>query len=153
MCKSMIDRKSRNIFAALIRKLAAGLITNDEFEEQLLGNVDSEDDAIRNVFDYGAWSLYSDHKEYRLKNNDALSSEDKAYAAKLILFLKSDYEYMWPPIIEARSILHRLSFGLLGKMNKCNLSEIGDINSWPFLNEEQFEQAKKSHGYLGINHT
>jgi hypothetical protein len=47
----MIDVKARDRMCELLRHLTAGVITNDQFE----------DDLPRTIarFDYGAWPLYS----------------------------------------------------------------------------------------------
>ncbi len=149
----MIDKASRNKFAELIRSLASGLVTNDEFEDRLFLEVDFQDKAIIGVFSYGAWSLYSDNKEYRLKGSEALVPEEKTYAAKLVLFLRSNYEYEWPIKERKRSLLHKLTFGILGEIEPDPWLNVGDEQFWPFLNENQFNQAKKEFGYLGINRT
>lgn len=133
--------------------LAAGQISNDEFEDRLLQETDRTDHAFMGKFHNGAWSLYSDNKEYRLDGPDTLTSEEKRYVAKLVLFLKSDYEYKWPVDDRKRSLLHRLSFGHFGKDNREIWDKTGDISYWPFLSEEQLENAKKEFGYLGINST
>jgi hypothetical protein len=149
----MINRNSRNKFAELLMSLASGQITNDEFEDRLLQEVDLADHALMGIFHNGAWGLYSDTREYRLQDSDALTSEERQYVAKLVLFLKSDYEYEWPVGDRKRSLLHRLSFGRLGKDNRELWDITGDIKYWPFLCEEHFENAKKEFGYLGIKPT
>ena len=53
----MIDREARTKLAELIRHLVAGIITNDEFDDR---RPNSTDLAIRDVFYWGAWHLYSD---------------------------------------------------------------------------------------------
>jgi len=91
----MIDRNARNKLAELIRSLVTGRITNDELEDALPA---STDDAVWEVFHNGAWCLYSDLKEYKLRGKDALLPEDKSVVARWVLFLKSDYEYKWPSV-------------------------------------------------------
>lgn len=48
----MIDRTARNKLAELLRSLAAGLITNDEFEKSI---PESNDKAINEVFFNGGY--------------------------------------------------------------------------------------------------
>ncbi|RCU45207.1 hypothetical protein DU002_15910 [Corallincola holothuriorum] len=145
----MIDQESRIQFAELIRSLCSGNITNDDFEDSV--PFQSEDRAISAVFYYGAWGIYSDMKEYKLRGKNRLSREDKEYAAKLILFLKSGFEYEWPVRNRKRSLLHRFTFGLFGEIEPDPWSLVGDKTAWPFLNISQLEQAKRQYGYLGKN--
>ena len=91
----MIDREARNTLAELIRSLSSGLITNDEFENAI---PNSMDDAIMEVFSNGAWCLYSDMKEYKLKGKDALTEDDRSMVARWVLFLKTDFEYFEEPV-------------------------------------------------------
>jgi len=51
----MIDRSARNKLAELLRSLAAGLISNDEFEDTM---PKSKDKAINEVFFNGGWVLF-----------------------------------------------------------------------------------------------
>ncbi len=152
LCEKMIDRESRNKFCELIRSLTAGLITNDEFEDRL-SLIDFEDKAIWGVFHYGAWSLYSDLKEYKLEGNEALRPEERAYVTKLVLFLKSDYEYEWPDATRKKSVLYRFTFGMFGEIAPDPWLNVGEEKYWPFLNKKQYEHAKSNYGYLGISST
>lgn len=142
----MIDRDSRNRLAELLRSLASGQITNDEFEESI---PESRDKAIMEVFSHGGWKLYSDMKEYKLKGKDALESVVKKEVARWVLFLKSNFEYSWPDVPLSQRFLHSLTLGLLGTTYAKVWSAVGDIEVWPFLKEEEFTKAKEEHGYLG----
>jgi len=142
MCKKMIDRSARNKLAELLRSLAAGLISNDEFEDTI---PESKDKAINEVFFNGGWMLYSDMKEYKLQGKDALEAVVKNEVARWVLFLKSNYEYSWPSVPFLQRVLHAVTFGLLG----TSWASSGDINVWPFLKAEHFAKAKEEHGYLG----
>ena len=81
----MIDRNSRNRLAELLRSLASGQITNDEFETSIQ---ESKDKAIVEVFSNGGWTLYSDMKEYKLNGKNALETVVKKEVAKWVLFFK-----------------------------------------------------------------
>src|SRR5271170_4935429 len=89
----MTDKSARTKFAELIRQLAAGLITNDQFEDRLPQNVDH---AIHEVYFNGVWGLYSDLYEYRLVGKHSVPKEARRVLGRFILFLKSDLEYKWP---------------------------------------------------------
>ncbi|WP_157372603.1 hypothetical protein [Photobacterium marinum] len=143
----MIDRKARDELASLIRSLSSGQITNDEFEDRIPS---SEDMAIREIAWLGAWGLYSDTKEYKLRGKNALCSTDKSMVARWVLFLKSDFEYSWPTPTLKERILHKLSFGFLGKSIRQQNSIDGDLQYWPFVDQAQFNAAKTRTGYLGF---
>jgi len=142
----MIDRKARNELAELLRGLASGLISNDEFEDSI---PDSEDDAIYEVFYKGGWLLYSDLKEYKLKGRDALENVVRKEVVRWVLFLKSDFEYSWPKVSFMQRIMHAWTLGVFGTSYSKAWTSAGDIEMWPFLNQEQFNKAKEQSGYLG----
>ena len=146
----MIDRSARNKLAELLRGLASGLISNDEFEDSI---PESEDKAINEVFFNGGWMLYSDMKEYKLKGKDALERVVKEEVARWVLFLKSNYEYSWPNVPILQRLLHTLTFGLFGTSYAKVWAASGDIDVWPFLKAEHFARAKEEHGYLGKQNT
>ena len=143
----MIDRSARNSLCELIRGLASGLITNDEFEDNIPV---SNDIAIVEVWSQGAWLLYDDLREYKLTGKDALTKEDKSMVARWILFLKSNNEYVWPNVEFKKRFLHAISFGKFGQSTLEAWKEVGDINYWPFISENQLNSAKKEVGYLGV---
>ena len=150
MCKKMIDRSARNRLAELLRSLASGMISNDEFEESIPV---SEDKAINEVFFNGGWCLYSDMKEYKLKEKDALEQVVKMEVARWVLFLKSNNEYAWPKVSVLQRALHTVSFGLLGTSYAKVWASSGDIDVWPFLKAEHLAKAIEEHGYLGKRNT
>jgi len=142
----MIDRSARNKLAELLRSLATGLISNEEFEDSI---PESKDKAISEVFFNGGWLLYSDIKEYNLKGKDALEAVVKKEVARWVLFLKSNCEYSWPHVPFTQRVLHALTFGLLGASYAKVWASTGDVNVWPFLKIEHFAKAKEEHAYLG----
>ena len=146
----MIDRSARNKLAELIRSLVSGSITNDQFEDAL---PNSTDDAVWEVFHSGAWHLYSDMKEYKLRGEDLLSSDEKSMVARWILFLKSDYEYKWPSATFREAFLKSVTFGFFGQSTLDKWEEYGDVSYWPFESSNQFNEAKKGKGYLGAKNT
>jgi hypothetical protein len=84
----MIDRAGRDRLAECIHQLAAGVVTNQEFEDK--GEFKSADEAIRAVFWRGPWALYDDFRNYRLRGKHRLSPAVREEAARWVLFLKSD---------------------------------------------------------------
>ena len=142
----MIDRKARNRLSELLRSLASGQISNDEFEDSI---PDSKDNAINEVFFNGGWLLYSDMKEYKLINKNSLEPVVKKEVAKWVLFLKSNYEYCWPRVPYTQRVLYTLTFGLFGSSYEKVWAASGNVDVWPFLKTEDFNKAKEQHGYLG----
>jgi len=108
----MINRAARDCLALALRRLAAGRITNDEFDDEVSewwGCTD-DDPALGELAVYG-WLHYSDLREYRLRGRDKLSQQARRSIARAILFLKSDQEYVHGDAIIANTILSRRSLG------------------------------------------
>ncbi|MCG7963148.1 MAG: hypothetical protein N0E54_10650 [Candidatus Thiodiazotropha taylori] len=61
-----IDKEARKQLAQLVRRLASGSITNDQFEDQL---PESDESALHDIYFYGVWPLYDDFVEHKLKTN------------------------------------------------------------------------------------
>jgi len=90
----MIDPTSRTEAALLLRRLASGRITNDDFDERYPRR--SPDPGVVAVGEV-AWTLYSDLRTYRLVGSKALSSADRRLVARCVLFLHSGLPYSWLP--------------------------------------------------------
>jgi hypothetical protein len=146
-----IDRHSRNQLAEAIRALASGLITNDEFERKRMPH-SRIDPAINEIFSSGAWFLYSDMKEYRLKGQEKLDDQTKRVVARWVLFLKTDLPYQWPiPTLGeslARLFGNLFTLGMMNRQYQSRLKLLGDTDVWPFLRRRDFETALQSPRYL-----
>ena len=129
----------------LLRWLAVGKITNDEFEADL---PESYDRSIVEIFSKGAWFLYDDLREYKLSGRDSLESYEKSIVARWILFLKTDFEYEWPNAEFREAFIKTISLGLFGQSTLDKWRKYGDVSYWPFKNGDQFEYAKKTKVYL-----
>ncbi len=133
----MIDRDARKRLAEGTRQLAAGIITNVEFEESALSS--SADPAVYTVFLGGPWSLYHDLMRYRLRGTHRLSPAVRREAARWVLFLKSDLPYEWP--FERRGVvgspiwvfLNIFTFGFFARGAQRRFARSGDIAVWPFV--------------------
>jgi hypothetical protein len=139
----MIDREARNQAVMLLRRLVAGRVTNDEFEDaQPASRVDP---AIDEVFYLGVWGLYSDLSEHRLVGRHRLPREARREVARFILFLKSGLDYGWPRRKLWEELLWLaaglLTLGLAGRFYWSRLRRRGDVEVWPFLRREDFERA------------
>lgn len=146
----MIDRAARNKMVLLLRQLATGRITNDEFEErQPLGSLDP---AVEEVFHLGVWGLYSDTHEHRLVGRHRLPRSARREIARFILFLKSDLEYEWPSRKLWQELLWMaagiLTLGLAGRLYWRRMAAHGEVGVWPFQRQEDFERAVRNPCYL-----
>lgn len=143
----MIDREARDKLAEGIRALAAGQITNDQFEDGRV-NYRSQDPAITGIFDSGAWHLYDDLSEHKLAGQYRLTRDAKAEIARWILFLKTDNEYEWPKSPWYWPLASLLTFGLLSLVRGAWFRRQGDIDVWPFLRRSDYERVLASPPYL-----
>ncbi len=136
----MIDRKARDKFAELLRHFYSGQIDNFEFESRL---PESDDLAIYEIWWQAGWPLYDDFKTHKLKGDWRIPDEHKRELARVILFLKSDYEYLWPKKtgIKAcvRGIVRIFTFGFFPKEYNGF-----DRNIWPFTNPNSLESANNN---------
>lgn len=85
----MIDHDARRSFSTLLRQLAAGLITNDDFDTsaELLAD-DTRDRGLFNVIE-ASQSLYDDIWTYKLVGRNALTPESRRIVAVMVLWLRS----------------------------------------------------------------
>jgi hypothetical protein len=146
-----IDRAARNQLAEAIRALAAGLITNDQFEDKRMP-YSNTDPAINEVYSKGAWCLYSDLQEYRLKGRHKLDEQTKKNVARWVVFLKTDLPYEWPVPTPRESLLrffaNLLTLGMANRRHIAELKRQGDAEVWPFIRRCDFEAALKEPKYL-----
>jgi hypothetical protein len=148
----MVDRDGRNRLAECIRHLAAGVLTNRQFEAT--AEFDSADPAIRAVFWGGPWFLYDDFSNYRLRGGYRLTPAVRREAARWVLFLKTDLPYEWP--IVRRSILgdaiwlltNVATVGHVARVAQCRFQKYGDISVWPFIHRSDYEAALGNPPYL-----
>lgn len=140
----MIDRTARSKTVSLLKKFAAGHITNDELADNI---PNSQDPVIKAVDDF-AWTLYNDLKQHYAKDKHKLSKSEKKNIARCILFLKSDNEYTYPkdkfyPLHTFIPLLNLLSLGLFSKFLPRNskADEHGDLSVWPFVSRKQLQRA------------
>ncbi len=144
----MIDREARIRAALLLRRFAAGRITNVVFDDEY--PVGSPDPGVRAVGDR-AWSLYSDFRELWLTPTAELRRE----IARWVVFLHSDAEYGWPPFafisVRAPRWLNRLSGGQLHRRQDAAFARWaagGEYTVWPFRAAMELTRAAARPKYL-----
>lgn len=133
--KLLIDRAARDKAALALRRYATNKITNYQLENSF----EFSDDPAIWMIEQEAWYLYHDLKEH--KAGATLSSEEaRRSVAEMVVFLKSDQEYVFPTGGYPRRslyslILSLLTFGWSEKKRvkkKSFWDECGDIKAWPF---------------------
>lgn len=174
----MVDTERRKKLAFHLRHLSVGLITNDEFEDNLSEDVTNgwlpeqyyrakeailDDQIIQPMLEL-CWGLYDDTRQYKLTRSDKLSNESLKVIARCILFLHSDQEYKWP-YFNTNSPLMRFSFKeivisilTLGHYYRTNRKEqlqsfiefkkLGNFDIWPFFFQEDYEAQLKKQPFL-----
>lgn len=147
----MIDRTARDQLAEALRALAAGLVSNDEFEDSRLP-YSRNDAAICEIFSKDAWMLYSDTHEYRLTGKNKLDAATKSELARWLLFLKTDLQYEWP-VYSRRYALgmllaNILTLGMATRIFISRYAAYGDADVWPFIRKADYEAALHNPPYL-----
>lgn len=141
----MIDRAARTALAASIRRLAAGLVTNEQFEKQLPRQAWTSRDAGVQAIRWAAWMLYDDLHEHRLDGAHALGRVGRRHVARWILFLKSDTEYHWPELPFWLALLllpaNLVTFNLIGRALSRWRDRQGDAEVWPFMRRSELARA------------
>src|SRR4026209_3044574 len=139
----VVDRDQRDQLADAIRRLAAGLITNDEFETATTSFAISHDTAVRSLRE-AAWGLYDDRREYRLEGRFRIGRAERRQLARWVLFLKSNLEYEWPDMTTWSWFLafpNLVTFGLVGRLVRTWHDQRGDARAWPFAREQDLKRA------------
>ncbi|MGY0653061.1 hypothetical protein ACW7GZ_14620 [Luteimonas sp. A537] len=145
----MVDISARSKLSEAARALVAGRITNDQFEARV---PESADPAVREIFNKGFWPLYNDLKAYKLTGSDRMDADNRAFASRCILFLKTSRPYAWPfhSGLDALrlDLINLLTLGFSGRRFRRRLQTIGDVDAWPFLTHADYLAALRSPPYL-----
>ena len=144
----MIDRKRRAEFAELLRRFAAGQLTNDEYEDRAFEILPvparhAEDQGLWPIMEM-SWFLYDDLHKHRLDGKYKLTRDGRREVCRWILFLQSDCEYEWP-----RKSFHSLlapilklvTLGWWGRRQQEDFESAGEVEVWPFLRRADYEAA------------
>ena len=148
----MVDRNARNRLADGIRHLAAGAITNWEFEDRAISA--SSDPAIHAVYLSGPWFLYHDIMRYRLRGRYRLSPAVRREAARWVLFLKTNLPYEWrlargnALITIAWIVGNVVTLGLMAALAQRRFERHGDFAVWPFIRRSDYETTLAAPPYL-----
>ena len=143
-----VDPVTRKEYAALLRHLAVGLITNREFE---MRTPDWHDTALDEI-NWAMLPLYGDDYEHKLAGEYRLGRDSRQSVARTILFLRSDMRYRWPRQTGcaqgAALVLSLLTLGRFGRWWWRHRAPDGDESVWPFYTRAEYEQALRNPPYL-----
>lgn len=149
----MIDREARDRLALRLRRLAAGRLYIDDFDEDYFPPFPFTDLGVDAV-GRAAWAQYSDYWNHRLRGSDALPKARLKEIARWILFLHSDCDYEWPeyPRHDVLSFLvAALTIGRLDMRRWRAWPEwqsAGDFQVWPFLRKSDCDGAAQHPRFL-----
>jgi len=151
----MVDRKARDILAEQIRHLLAGVVTNFQYMEDVDSRLFSTDKAIEPILNT-IWQVYDDLREHKVDIN-SFSATDRIMLSRIILFLKSDFEYQWPSL-RVKIPLFRLlanifTLGFYTKKKDKEIKDVGDFEYWPFISKADFDTANMNPPYLAKQRT
>ncbi len=177
----MIDKDRRKKLAFHLRHLSVGLISNDDFENNLMDDVTNGwlpeqyhraneakfDDKIIEPMLMLCWGLYDDTRNHKLIGSDKLSEESLKIIARCILFLQTNLEYEWP-YFDTRSPLAKFSLSELvlciltlgqyyrEKRNELEeaymeFQKLGNYDIWPFFKETDFADTLQMRPFLTGN--
>lgn len=107
----MVDRAARDAYAQVLRHFAAGVITNDEYDDRSSEILQGSSDPALQRICAAVGFCYDDMGTDRLRGKDKLSTETRRIIARAILFLYSDREYSWP-----KDVLGNIVANILGTL-------------------------------------
>ena len=147
-----IDHGARKHLARLARQLAAGDITNDQFENE---RPSSKEAALHDIYFYGLWPLYGDFIEHKLVGRWALTRAGRTWVARIVLFLHSGLPYRYPRVTGAVQVpvllLSFVTLGWFGRFWRRRQWRGGDESVWPFFSRSEYEVALQAPVFLNGN--
>lgn len=137
-----IDHTARKQLAQLARALAAGAITNDQFEREF---PKSHESALKDIHFYGLWPLYDDFLEHRLVGKWAPNREARTWVARVVLLLHSGLPYRYPllgvPAQVPVLLLSIATLGCFGRVWRRRAWRGADESVWPFYSRKEYENS------------
>ena len=137
-----IDQSARAMLARLLRRLAAGLITNRQFEAALPR---SRDPAIQAIWSIGLWPLYDDLFTHKLTGRWRLTRLQRGPLARIVLFLNSGLPYRYPLDNDWTAVpallLSLMTAGWFGRRRRARRWRDAHASVWPFYSREELAAA------------
>jgi hypothetical protein len=156
----VIDRVARDQASAALRRFIGGKTTNDEFLCELPLTNRQGDRVLRVAFEF--LDNFSDDLRTHYFKPAGVTREGIAALTRMLCFLDSDLPYEWP---NAR--LHRIRppapselfifswirrwFARRDQAQDRVLGTYGDLNWWPFRNEEQYHATCDKPGQAPVS--
>ena len=147
---NMICEQSRDRLALALRRYVAGHISNDDLDGTKVDWRDRGAVAVQQM----AWSLYDDTKHHYATGRHAINSDGKRIVARLIVFLHSDREYLWPDYSFIQIINWPLNLLTLGWWERCKnvrrqeFEQAGDFAAWSFIAMTDLDEEAQKPRYL-----
>jgi hypothetical protein len=144
---AMVDREARKQGAQLIQQFGAGIITNDDFDNDFPRS--RTDPALGEIHDR-LWLSWDDRFTHRLTDKYRLNQEGQALFQRCVLFLHSNLEYEWRRFRPAGikliffRMLHLQKAEVLEQQAVERLREFGELDVWPFRRREDYEREKSA---------
>ena len=146
----MIDRTTRNAMAEAARHYVAGISTNFVFDNAMF-KLKSSDPAI-SAIRRQLWLLYDDLREHRHEGPWEITSEQRKIVLRVIMFLKTDFEYQWPAApawySASRPLIRLFTLGLGTRALDRKFVFQDSEQIWPFRSREEITAAKDYPKYL-----
>lgn len=147
----MICRASRDRLALALRQYVSGRLSNDDLDDIEVDWRDRGAVAVKEM----AWGMYSDMYEHHASGEHRIIGDDRTEVAKWIVFLHSDFEYLWPEYsfrkLQLTWLDNLITLGILKKSRekKWNeFSEVGAIEAWPFISLTHLNSATEQPRYF-----
>lgn len=139
-----IDPPARRALARLLRRFAAGQMTNREFEA---GIPRSRDAAIAEITSLGIWPLYDDLSTHKMTGRWRLTPPQRKAVARIVLYLHAGLPYRYPREsgwAAARTLLlSALTAGWFGRQRRAQLWREADTAAWPFVSRRELDAARQ----------
>ena len=138
-----VDIAARKQYAELLRQFMSGRMTNDDFVSR--EPIESDDAAICAISEQ-AWFLYDDIRTHRLSGRWRITGDGRHAVARWILFLKTDLEYTWPPLLRGGPLFQYIfqcliTFGAAIGERRRTWECAGDRDVWPFAARSDYVRA------------
>lgn len=137
-----VDRDGRSALARLLRRLAAGLITNRQFEAALPR---SRDAAVHEVWLLGIWPLYDDLVGHKMTGPWRLTRPQRTAVARMVLFLRSELPYRYPResgwVALPALLLSLITAGWYQRQRRARRWRDADTSAWPFFSKDELASA------------
>lgn len=140
----MVNTEARQAAITILEKLLAAQLTNYELEDNWPPR--SSDRIVDELPDI-LWCNYDDTpKQILTPANFGETGGD--FINRIILFLKSDYEYEWPEWNPPsfRTFVRRLLGRQTAAQDRQSFAQHGDFNVWPFIRKEDFQKCASRFG-------